>query len=139
MSKIMKYKLKLVYTEDELEELKTLSRAYNSPMTAIWRVVGAENCNNLFRKLWRKYRTLDTNKEFDFMSDINNMIMGTSIFSEKKYVVHDKVTDRYIYFNRIEKSFYWSQLKSWIPEIKTKDEWLAINPEYEPMLEKVDD
>lgn len=31
------------------------------------------------------------------------------------------------------------KLQLQIPEIKVKDEWLAINPAYEPMLEKVED
>ena len=139
MNKAKKYKLKLDYTAEELKELKRLSKDYNSAMNAVWGVVGAEYSSSPVGDLQKKYRMLDNHKDFDFMSDINNMIMGTSIFSEKKYVVHDKVTDRYIYFNRIEKSFYWSQLKSWIPEIKTKDEWLAINPAYELRLEMVED
>ena len=32
----------------------------------------------------------------------------------------------------------WGQLEKEIPDINTKDEWLAINPAYEPMLEKAD-
>ena len=134
-----KYKLKLDYTEDELQELKRLGRNYSSPLVAVHQLGERKSINDPFRNLRIKHRILDIHKEFDFMADINNTVMGTAIFPEKKYVVHDKATDQYIYFNRIEKSFYWSQLKSWIPEIKTKDEWLAINPAYEAMLEKVED
>lgn len=116
----MKYKLKLDYTEEELRELKELGAGTHS----------VEN-------LQAKYLEMRHEDEFDFMADINNVVMGTSIFPEKKYVVHDKATDRYVCFNRLEESFYWSQL--WIPEKKTKDEWLAINPAYETMLERVED
>ena len=75
--------------------------------------------------------------EFDFMADVNNVVMGTAIFPKKKYVVHDKFTDRYVCFNTLTESFCWSTLR--IPETKTKDEWLAINPAYESMLESVED
>ena len=136
MNETNKYKLKLDYTADELKELKELGE-YDSPINAIWLVVEAGSSNGKFINLREKYIAMEYEDEFDFIEDISNMVMGTAIFPEKKYVVHDKVTDRYIYFNRIEKSFYWSQLKSWIPEIKTKDEWLAINPAYEPMLERL--
>lgn len=77
--------------------------------------------------------------EFDFMADINNAVMGTAILPEEKYVVHDKVTDRYIYYSVITSGLCWRQPQAGIPETKTKDEWLAISPAYEPMLEKVED
>jgi len=139
MRKIMKYKLKLDYTKEELEELKLLGKVCDSPMTAVWQVAETEDRSGIFRKLQARYMTIGNEDELDFMTDINNAVMGNAVFPEKKYIVHDKVTDRYIYFNRLEKSFYWGQLKSWIPEIKTKEEWLEINPAYEPMLERVED
>ena len=135
-----KYKLKLHYTADELNELKRLGEDYNSPMTAVNEIVRAKVCNNPFISLWRKYRVLDNNKDFDFMADINNVIMGTAIFPEKKYVVHDKVTDQYIYCNVLAKEdLHWWKLGAETAERKTEDEWLEINPAYEPMLEKVED
>lgn len=81
----MKYKLKLNYTENELRELKELGKALNSPMTAVSRVVKTGVKIQPYEFLWRKYRTLDSHKEFDFMADINNAVMGTAIFPEKKY------------------------------------------------------
>ena len=132
-----KYKLKLDYTADELKELKELGKYYSNPMTAVYRVARVIACNDPFRNLWKKYKILDIYKEFDFMADISNVVMGTAIFPEDKYVVHDKVTNRYICFDKLKGSLYWSQLR--IPEAKTKEEWLKINPAYEPMLEKVED
>ena len=134
-----KYKLKLDYTEDELKELKRLGEDYCSPMKAIYRIVGLESgtCDNPFKNLREKYLAIGLEDEFDFMTDINNVVMGTAIFPENKYVVHDKVTDQYVRFDTLEGTFYWSQLER--TEIKTKEEWLAINPAYEPMLEKVED
>ena len=133
-----KYKLKLDYTTLELEALKRLGEVCDSPMTAVWVVAEEEDCTGLFKKLHAKYTTIEHEDEFDFMADINNVVMGTAIFSEKKYVVHDSATNQYIYYNKLDESFYWSQLQSRIPEIKTKDEWLHINPSYELRLERVE-
>ena len=134
-----KYKLKLHYTADELNELKELGKNYGSPMTTVWRVVGKGDCNGPFKNLREKYFEIKPEDEFDFMADINNAVMGIAIFPEEKYVVHDKVTDQYIYYSMNQKRKRWGQLQLWIPEKKTKDEWLAINPAYESMLEKVED
>lgn len=134
-----KYKLKLDYTADELRELRRLGITYDDPMAAVYRVVEAQTYNDSFKNLWKKSQMLDIHKKLSFMADINNVVMGTAIFPEKKYVVHDKVTDRYIYFNTLAETFCWSQLQSRMPEIKTKDEWLEINPAYEPRLERVED
>lgn len=131
-----KYKLKLDYTVEELKELRILGE-YASPMVAVWLVVEAGSSNDQFINLREKYIEMKYKDEFDFMEDINNAIKGTAIFPEKKYVVHDKVTDRYVCFNWLTESFCWSQ--PWIPEKKTKEEWLEINPTYEPMLERVED
>lgn len=134
-----KYKLKLDYTADELKELKRLGEDYCSPMKAIYRIVGLESgtCDNPFKNLRDKYLAIGLEDEFDFMADINNVVMGTAIFPEKKYVVHD-TTDHYIYYDELLDNLRWSQPLR-MPEKKTKDEWLAINPAYEPMLEEVED
>ena len=132
-----KYKLKLDYTADELKELRILGVAYDGPIAAVYQLGEAGTCNDLYINLRRKYKILDIHKEFDFMADINNVVMGTAIFPENKYAVHDKVTDRYVCFNRLKESFCWSQVR--IPETKTKEEWLEINPAYEAMLEKVEE
>ena len=134
-----KYKLKLDYTEDELQELKILGVAYDSPIDAVYRLGEKESINDLFRNLQRKYRILDIHKEFDFMTDVNNVVMGTAIFPEEKYVVHDKVTDQYIYYNVAEWRLCWGEIGRVRPDIKTKGEWLAISPAYELMLESVEE
>lgn len=134
-----KYKLKLDYTVEELKELKELGQTYDSAMNAVWGVVGAEYSSSPVGDLQKKYRMLDNHKDFDFMADINNVVMGTAIFPEKKYVVHDKITGQYIYYNMEQFGLRWGQLEAEIPEKNTKEEWLAINPTYELMLEKVED
>lgn len=133
-----KYKLKLHYTADELKELKELGKNYVSPMTTVWRVVGKGDCNGPFKNLREKYFEIKPEDEFDFMADINNVVMGTATFPENKYVVHDKVTDQYIYYNVTEWGLHWGRIEAAMPYKKTKDEWLEINPAYEAMLEKVD-
>ena len=132
-----KYKLKLDYTADELEELKELGKNYGSPMTTVWRVVGKRDCNGPFKNLREKYFEIKPEDEFDFMADINNAVMGTAVFPENKYVVHDKVADQYTYYNVTERGLRWGEIGRVRPDIKTKEEWLAINPAYEAMLEKV--
>ena len=142
MNKTKKYKLKLHYTSDELKELKRLDEDYCSPMKAIYRIVGLESgtCDNPFKNLRDKYLAIGLEDEFDFMTDINNVVMGTAIFPEEKYVVHDKTTDQYIYCNVLAKGeLHWWKLGVETAEKKTKDEWLAISPAYGLMLEKVED
>ena len=135
MNKAKKYKLKLDYTADELKELKELGE-YDSPINAIWLVVEAGSSNGKFINLREKYIAMEYEDEFDFIEDISNMVMGTAIFPEKKYVVHD-TTDHYIYYDELLDNLRWSQPLR-MPEKKTKDEWLAINSAYEPMLEEVE-
>ena len=86
------------------------------------------------------YHLSNYEDDSDFVEDINNVARGTAIFPENKYFVHDKATDQCIYYNWAwtERGLDWGQLEKEIPEIKTKDEWLEINPEYEPMLERVE-
>lgn len=144
MNKMKKYELKLKYTTLELEALKRLGEVCDSPMTAVWVVAEEEDCTGLFKKLHAKYTTIEHEDEFNFMADINNVVMGTAIFPEEKYVVHDKFTDQYIYYNVTGWSLCWGRFDVTIPDLgipekKTKDEWLAINPAYEPMLESVED
>jgi len=140
MNKAKKYKLKLDYTEEELKELKRLGGAYDGPIAAVYRLGEKESINDPFINLRSKYRILDIHNEFDFMADINNVVMGTAIFREKKYVVHDKVTDQYIYYSMTRRVLCWGFLQPGIDaEKKTKEEWLANNPAYEPMLESVED
>ena len=133
-----KYKLKLDYTEDELQELKELRKDYESPMNAIYHIIEAQTNDDILKSLRKKYITLDNHKDFDFMADINNVIMGIAIFPEEKYVVHDKVTGQYVYCNTLQGDLRWWRLGAETAETKTKDEWLAINPAYESMLEKVE-
>lgn len=133
----MKYRLNLNYTEKELRELKALERHYDSPMVAIHQIVDTEDCDDTVIKLWEKFDAIDYKDEFKFMADINNVVMGTAIFPQKKYVVYDSATDQYIYYSALQDNLRWGYLKS-CAEKKTKEEWLAINPAYEPMLKVFD-
>lgn len=136
-----KYKLKLDYTADELEELKRLGEDYCSPMKAIYRIVGLESgtCDNPFKNLREKYLAIGLEDEFDFMTDINNVVMGNAIFPNKLYIVHDTNTNSVIYHDDINNKLIWAPLRFYLPVKKTKEEWLAINPAYEAMLERVED
>lgn len=91
MNKAKKYKLKLDYTADELKELKELSKAYHSPMNAISQIIKEGAAGDSFRHLRAKYLAMEYEDEFDFMADVNNVVMRTAVFPEKKYVVHDKI------------------------------------------------
>jgi len=139
-----KYKLKLDYTADELKELRRLSKYYKSPMNAIKQIVKEGVVGDQLGHLREKYLAMEYEAEFDFMADVNNVVMGTAIFPEKKYVVQDKVTDQYICYSVKKCGLFWGQLEVAIPDLgipvkKTKEEWLAINPAYEPMLEETED
>lgn len=131
-----KYKLKLDYTADELKELKRFSTDYHSPMNAIKQIVKEGVVGDQLGHLREKYLAMEYEDEFNFMADINNVVMGTAIFPENKYVVRD-TTNHYIYYDELLDNLRWSQPLR-MPEKKTKDEWLAINPAYEPMLEEVE-
>ena len=95
-----------------------------------------DNCHALYEKYYRE----DTNGNNQMAKDIIDFYCGNAILPEEKYVVHDKVTDQCIYYNWTwaERGLDWGQIEEEVPEIKTKEEWLKINPAYEPMLEKVD-
>lgn len=134
----MKYKLKLDYTEEELKELKELGKYYFSPMEAIQDILNVGIGKDSFENLWAKYIAIREEDEFDFMADINNVVMGTAIFPEEEYVVHDSTTDQYIYYSMPWKCLRWGSLQLGTgAEKKTKEEWLAISPAYGLMLEEV--
>jgi hypothetical protein len=140
MNKAKKYKLKLDYTADELNELKEISRNYSSSINAIVEIVDSVSGDGLLRNLGAKYLTIDYEDDSDFVVDINNVVMGTAIFPEKKYVVHDKVTDQYVYYSSPWKGLHWGSFQIGTgAEEKTKEGWLAINPAYEQMLEETED
>lgn len=132
----MKYQLKLDYTENELKELKELGETYNDPMYAISRLLNAETRG--FGSLQAKYMTMEHTKEFDFMTDINNVVMGTAIFPDKLYIIHDTNTNCVIYHDYINNKLDWGPLTFYSPVKNTKEDWLAINPAYESMLEVFD-
>ncbi|AKP66129.1 hypothetical protein ABM34_12835 [Companilactobacillus ginsenosidimutans] len=133
----MKYKLKLNYTEGELKELKELGKAYDSPIHAIGKLLMPETHG--IGSLQAKYMTMEHTKEFDFMADINNVVMGTAVFPNKLYIVHDTNTNSVIYHDDINNKLIWAPLCFYRPVKNTKEEWLSINPAYEPMLERVED
>jgi len=95
-------------------------------------------CDDPLRNLRAKYFAIRHEDEFDFMADVNNVVMGTAIFPEKKYVVQDKVTDQYICYSVKKCGLFWGQLEVAIPYKNTQKWWLAINPAYETMLERVE-
>lgn len=125
------------YSKEEQRELEEAKD--NGFLSVIALICSIKRDDNNCHALYEKYYREDTNKNNQMAKDIIDFYYGNAKFPEQKYVVHDKVTDRYIYFNKLEKSFYWSQLQARMPEIKTKDEWLEINPAYEPRLERLED
>ena len=133
------YELKLDYTADELQELKRLGKNTKSPINATGRIADIDYNSDKFKNLQLKYLDMDYKDEFDFMTDINNMVMGTAILPDDKYVVHDSTTGKYIYYNATEWRLCWGEIGRVRPEIKTKDEWLEISPAYELMLESVEE
>ena len=137
MNKTKKYKLKLDYTAEELKELKELRKHHDSPVYAISEllIAGTHGVENL----QAKYFAIGHEDEFDFMADINNVVMGTAVFPNKLYIVHDTNTNSIIYHDDTNNKLIWAPLCFYLPAKKTKDEWLEINPAYETMLEKVEE
>ena len=85
-----------------------------------------------------KYDKANTDGRISIIRDILDFYTDKAKFAEQKYVVHDSVTDQYIYCNVLAKEdLRWWKLGAETAERKTKDEWLEISPAYEPMLEKV--
>lgn len=134
-----KYKLKLDYMAEELKELKEISQKYHSPMNAIQDILNVGTGEDSFENLWAKYFAMGQEDEFDFMADVNNVVMGTAIFPNKLYIVHDTNTNSVIYHDDINNKLIWAPLCFYRPVKKTKEEWLEINPAYEPMLERVEE
>ncbi|MQS52153.1 hypothetical protein [Companilactobacillus mishanensis] len=127
-----KYKLKLKYTPDELKELKVINNGLVSTITILAKYISK---NFHFHALHSKYLRISASEEFDFMADIYNAVMDQVEWPEKLYRVHDKVTDQFI---RIEHHQTWWSFNP--PNyLKTKQQWLEINPAYEPMLEEVEE
>ena len=118
----------------ELEEAKD-----NGFLSVIALICSIKRDDDNFHALYEKYYRDDTNGNNQMAKDIIDFYYGNAAFPEEKYVVHDKVTDQYIYYSFTRKVLRWGSLQLGTgAEKKTKDEWLAINPAYEPMLEKVE-
>ncbi|MQS88270.1 hypothetical protein [Companilactobacillus mishanensis] len=127
-----KYKLKMKYTPEELKELKVM---INSRVSTIRILVDCIAKDYSYHALHSKYLNFPSSDDFDFMADIYNVVMDQVEWPEKQYRVHDKVTDQYI---RIEHHQTWWSFNP--PNyLRTKQQWLEINPAYEPMLEEVED
>jgi len=137
-----KYKLKLDYTADELKELKRIEKNNSSPMNATRQIADIGNNSDKLKNLQIKYAGIDYEDEFDFMADINNVVMGTAIFPEpKKYYVHliKGDSDSYLNYGLDSKNYYTSD-KEEISRLKTqftKEEIRAINPNYLLFIEEV--
>lgn len=139
----MKYKLKLDYTADELKELKRFSTDYHSPMNAIKQIVKEGVADDQFRHLREKYLAMEYEDEFNFMADVNNVVMGTAIFPKpKKYYVHLIKSDCYSYLNintygglklydRLELNGFKTKF--------TREEVVAMDPRLVPLMEEVED
>lgn len=94
------------------------------------------NCHALYGKYYRD----DTNGNNQMAKDIADFYCGNAKFPERKYVVHDKVADQYIYYNVLAKGeLRWWKLGVETAARKIEDEWLEINPAYEQTLERVED
>ena len=138
----MKYKLKLHYTADELKELKRFSTDYHSPMNAIKQIVKEGVVGDQLGHLREKYLAMEYEDEFNFMADVNNVVMGTAILPEsKKYYVHliKGDSDSYLNYGLDSKNYYTSD-KEEISRLKTqftKEEIRAINPNYLLFIEEV--
>ena len=117
----------------ELEEAKD-----NGFLSVIALICSIKRDDDNCHALYEKYYCEDTNKNNQMAKDIIDFYYGNAIFPEEKYVVHDKVTDQYICYCLNENGFAWGYLESdAVTHVKGK--WLAINPAYEAMLEKVED
>ena len=123
----------------ELEEAK--DNGFDSAMYLINRIVDyADDCTSLTKK----YINGSSDENNQLARDIADYYAGVAKFPEQKYVVHDKVTGQYIYYNVTGWSLCWGRFDVTIPDLgipetKTKEEWLAINLAYEPMLERAED
>ena len=129
------------YSKDEQKELEYAKKnmSCNDLLHNITYFPANIECN----PIKDKYDSADTDERISIIRDILDFYTDKAKFPENKYIVHDKVTDQYIYYSMTEWSFRWGRFNLAtdidIPDKKTKDEWLAINPAYEPMLESVEE
>jgi len=137
-----KYKLKLDYTEDELKELKRFNTDYHSPMNAIKQIVKEGVVGDQLGHLREKYLAMEYEDEFDFMADVNNVVMGTAIFpNPKKYYVQLIKGDEYSYLNINSEGGAELGTKFGFGHWKTKftiDEVAAMNPQLVLFMEEVE-
>ena len=124
------------YSKDEQKELEYAKKnmSCNDLLHNITYFPANIECN----PIKDKYDSADTDERISIIRDILDFYTDKAKFPENKYIVHDKITDQYIYYNMTE-GLYWGQLEAGIPDKETKEEWLAISPAYEPMLERVED
>ena len=126
------------WTKDERKELEEAKD--NGFLSVIALFCSIKRDDNNCHALYEKYYREDTNGNNLMAKDIIDFYCGNAKFPEQKYVVHDKVTDQYIYCNVLAKGkLHWWELGAETAERKTKEEWLKINPAYEAMLERVED
>ena len=123
------------YSKEEQRELEEAKdNGFNSAFDVIYGIIKSEGDLGFIVK---KYDEDSSSDNDQLAKDIVDYYAGVAKFAEQKYVVHD-TTDHYIYYDELLDNLRWSQPLR-MPEKKTKDEWLAINPAYEPMLERVED
>ena len=125
------------YSEQERKELEGAKD--NGFLSVIALFCSIKHDDNNCHALYEKYYREDTNGNNLMARDIADYYAGVAKFPEEKYVVHDKTAGQYIYYSVKRIGLFWGQLGAVIPEEKTKEEWLKINPAYETMLEKVED
>lgn len=125
------------WTKDERKELEEARD--NGFLSVIALICSIKRDDNNCHALYGKYYRDDTNGNNQMAKDIIDFYYGDAKFAEEKYVVHDSTTGQYIYYNVMQWSLRWWKLGVETAERKTEDEWLEINPAYEPMLEKVED
>ena len=125
------------WTKDERKELEEAKD--NGFLSVIALICSIKRDDNNCHALYEKYYREDTNGNNQMAKDIIDFYCGNAKFPEQKYVVHDKATDQYIYYNVVELRLRWGRIEAVMPYKKTKDEWLEINPAYEAMLESVED
>lgn len=123
------------YSKDEQKELEEGKQKYMNGSDLLQIMTGFPldmNCG----LIWQKYDKSEKDEQISIIRDILDFYTDKAKFPENKYVVHDKVTGQYIYYN-VTDGLYWGQPHSGKAVTNTKEEWLTINPAYEPMLEKL--
>ena len=124
------------YSKGEQNELKEFKKTLD--ITDLLHIITGLAPDTGCGLIWRRYDKADTDERISIIRDILDFYTGYAKFPEQKYVVHDKVTDQYIYYSFPWKGLRWGSLQLGTgAERKTKEEWLEINPAYEPMLERV--